>query len=70
MRQKVEYLNLRILPSIKEALRTLASRDHRSIANMVEILVRERCRDAGITIPEDEPKQKKQVKPNAKPGRA
>lgn len=49
---KVSTLNLRIEPSIKEAVREAAAREHRSIANMVEMLIRRHCDEAGITIPE------------------
>jgi hypothetical protein len=50
MRQKTEYLNLRILPAVKEALRVLAAKEYRSIASMVEMMVRERCEKAGFPI--------------------
>ncbi len=49
---KVSTLNLRINPSIKEAVREAASREHRSVANMVEVLIRRHCDQAGIAIPE------------------
>ncbi len=49
---KVSTLNLRINPSIKEAVREAAVREHRSVANMVEVLIRRHCDLAGITIPE------------------
>jgi len=49
---KTATLNLRIDPAIKEALRTAAGREHRSIANMVEMLIRQHCEQAGIGIPE------------------
>ena len=49
---KVSTLNLRINPSIKEAVREAAAREHRSVANMVEVLIRRHCAQAGITIPE------------------
>ena len=50
--KKTTTLNLRVDPAIKEAIREAANRDHRSIANMVEILIRKHCDDAGISIPE------------------
>lgn len=49
---KVSTLNLRINPSIKEAVREAAAREHRSVANMVEVLIMRHCDQAGITIPE------------------
>ncbi len=50
MRRKTEYLNLRILPSIKEALRFLATKEHRSIAGTIEFLVMEQCKAKGINV--------------------
>jgi hypothetical protein len=49
---KISTLNLRINPSIKAAVREAAAREHRSVANMVEVLIRRYCDEAGITIPE------------------
>lgn len=52
---KVSTLNLRIEPGIKEAVRVAAAREHRSVANMVEVLIRRHCEQAGITVPEQTP---------------
>ena len=49
---KVSTLNLRIEPGLKEAVREAAAREHRSVANMVEMLIRRHCDHSGITIPE------------------
>jgi hypothetical protein len=49
---KISTLNLRINPSIKAAVREAAAREHRSVANMVEVLIRRHCDQTGITIPE------------------
>lgn len=49
---KVSTLNLRIEPGVKEAVREAAAREHRSVANMVEMLIRRHCLEAGINIPE------------------
>ena len=49
---KISTLNLRINPAIKEAVREAAAQEHRSVANMVEVLIRRHCDQAGITIPE------------------
>jgi len=49
---KISTLNLRINPSIKAAVREAAAREHRSVANMVEMLIRRHCDQTGITIPE------------------
>ena len=47
---KTATLTLRVDPSIKEALRAAAQADHRSIANMIEVLIREYCEKKGIAI--------------------
>lgn len=49
--KKTATLNLRIDPYLKEALRTAALQSHRSIANMVEVLIREHCEHHQISIP-------------------
>ena len=49
---KISTLNLRIEPAIKEAVRVAAAREHRSVANMVEVLIRRHCSETGIVIPE------------------
>lgn len=47
---KTATLTCRIDPSVKEALRVAAQQEHRSIANMVEVLIRDHCRRNGIEI--------------------
>jgi len=49
---KTSTLTFRIEPTLKEALRIAAERDHRSIANMIEVMIRDHCGRNGITIPE------------------
>lgn len=49
---KTSTLTFRIEPALKEALRAAAEREHRSIANMVEVLIRDWCGRNGIAIPE------------------
>jgi len=51
---KTSTLNLRVDPAIKEAVREAALRDNRSIANMIEVLIRQHCAEAGIPIPEQQ----------------
>ena len=50
--RKTATLNLRIDPAIKEAARIAAKQDNRSLANLVEVLIRRHCEQAGIPIPE------------------
>lgn len=49
---KTSTVTFRIEPSLKEALRIAAEREHRSIANMVAVLIRDHCERNGIPIPE------------------
>lgn len=52
---KTATLTFRIDPGLKDALRAAAQQEHRSIANMVEVLIRDHCEQRGIAIasPED-----------------
>mgnify|MGYP000660377591 CR=1 FL=1 len=49
---KTATLNLRISPLLKESIKVAADIEHRSIANMVEMLIRRHCDDRGIEITE------------------
>lgn len=51
---KTSTLTFRINPALKEALRVAAAREHRSIANMVEVMIRDYCGRSGIAIQESE----------------
>ncbi|WP_077732224.1 hypothetical protein [Methylocaldum sp. 14B] len=51
---KTTTLTFRIEPALKEALRIAAAREHRSLANMVEVLIRDYCGRNGIAIPEQD----------------
>ena len=52
-RTKIATLNLRIAPGVKDAVREAAEREHRSVANMVEMLIRRHCDETGIQIPDE-----------------
>lgn len=54
MGKKDATLNLRIDHALKEALRVAAALEHRSIANLVELLIRRHCEDRGISIPQQQ----------------
>lgn len=45
---KTATLTFRIDPGLKEALRAAAEREHRSISNMVEVLIRDYCGKNGV----------------------
>ena len=48
---KTTTLTFRIEPALKEALRAAAEQEHRSIANMVAVMIRDYCGHSGIAIP-------------------
>ncbi|HID81459.1 MAG TPA: hypothetical protein EYH06_13425 [Chromatiales bacterium] len=50
--KKTATLNLRIDPLLKEAAREAALLERRSLANMIEVLIRKHCEELGIPIPE------------------
>lgn len=50
---KSTTLSFRIDPDLKQALRDAADREHRSITNMVEQLIRDYCRQHSIPIKGD-----------------
>ena len=49
---KTTTLTFRIEPALKEGLRAAAEREHRSIANMIEVLIRDYCGRNDIAITE------------------
>ena len=48
--KKTTTLNLRVDPLVKDAVRYAANPEHRSVANMVEMMIRQYCRDAGYPV--------------------
>ncbi len=50
MRQKTQSFTFRVTPCLLEALREAAEREQRSVSNLLEVLVRKHCVDAGIRI--------------------
>lgn len=51
---KTTTLTLRINPGIKEGLRIVAEQEHRSLANMVEVMIRDYCQRHNVSIPEQQ----------------
>ena len=51
---KTATLSFRIAPEVKEGLRVAARQEHRSISNLVEVLIRGHCRRKGIHIPDQD----------------
>lgn len=51
---KTTTLTLRIDPIIKEGLRIVAEQEHRSMTNMVEVMIREYCQQHNVRVPEQQ----------------
>ena len=49
---KTATLTLRIEPTLKEALRNAALQEHRSIANMIEVMILDYCENHGHAVPD------------------
>jgi hypothetical protein len=50
---KTATLTFRIDPAVKKGLRAMAEKERRSLANMIEVMIREYCQRNGILIAED-----------------
>ena len=51
---KSTTLTVRIQPAVKESLRVIAEQERRSLANMIEVMIRDYCQRAGVGIPEQQ----------------
>lgn len=51
---KSATLTIRVDPRLKEALRVAAEIEHRSIANLIEVMIRSYCDQRAIAIPSSE----------------
>jgi hypothetical protein len=51
---KTTTLTFRIGPGLKEALRIAAEYEHRSQANMIEMMIRDYCARNSVSIPESD----------------
>ena len=49
---KSTTLTVRILPEVKEGLRAVAEQERRSLANMIEIMIRDYCRRHSVDVEE------------------
>ena len=50
---KSTTLTVRVHPEVKEGLRDMAEKERRSLANMIEVMIRGYCKGNGIVINED-----------------
>ena len=49
---KSTTLTVRVHPEVKEGLRAAAEQERRSLANMIEVMIRHYCDQAGVRIAE------------------
>lgn len=47
---KTETITVRIEPAVKAGLKTAAEQERRSLANMIEVMIRDYCGRSGIPI--------------------
>lgn len=52
---KSTTLTVRVHPAVKEGLRTVAENERRSLANMIEVMIRDYCERNDVLIPEEKP---------------
>lgn len=55
--RKTQVVNLRMRPAVKELLRVAAERDHRTLSNLLEVLILEHCRRNDIQPPSVRPER-------------
>ncbi len=49
---KTETLTVRVEPAVKAGLKAMAEQERRSLANMIEVMIRDYCGRHGVTVPE------------------
>lgn len=49
---KTDTITLRIEPGVKAGLKPIAAQERRSLANMIEVMIRDYCGRSGVSIPE------------------
>jgi hypothetical protein len=47
---KTETVTVRIEPAVKAGLKAVAKQERRSLANMIEVMIRQYCDTAGVEI--------------------
>jgi len=49
---KTETLTMRVETAVKAGLKAMAEKERRSLANMIEVMIRDYCERHGVTVPE------------------
>ena len=65
---KTATLTFRIEPELKEAVRLASVNEHRSIANMIAVMIRDYCGRVGVEIQEQKTPQPKVARKPTKIG--
>ncbi|MDZ7753654.1 MAG: CopG family transcriptional regulator [Gammaproteobacteria bacterium] len=52
---KTETTTVRMEPAVKAGLKAMAERERRSLANMIEVMIRDYCGREGVEIGDDLP---------------
>lgn len=47
---KTETLTVRVEPAVKAGLKAVAEQERRSLANMIEVMIRDYCGRHGVTV--------------------
>lgn len=47
---KTETITVRLQPAVKAGLKAMAEQERRSLANMVEVMIRDYCGRAGVPV--------------------
>jgi len=65
--RKTDAINLRMSPSTKELLRLAAEREHRTLSNMLEVLIMEHASKVGLSLESrtTKPSAPKRAKPRS-----
>jgi len=51
---KTATVTIRIDPTVKEGLKMMAEQERRSLANMLEVMIRDYCGRNGVSVPEQQ----------------
>lgn len=66
--RKTDAINLRMAPATKELLRLAASKEHRTLSNMIDFLILDHCERNGISAVAPSTKSLRSTKSKVKRG--
>lgn len=56
-KKKTAVMTLRVSPSVKAAAKRAAEHDHRSVTNLLEVLILDHCKTLNIRLEPNAPKE-------------